>query len=840
MHRLLPLAVALALALPARTQPHPTRLWTSSEILLELKKAAATGTVLYVAAHPDDENTALIAYLAQVRHLRTGYLSLTRGDGGQNLIGPELGDGLGVIRTQELLAARSIDGGQQFFTRARDFGYSKTVAETLRFWDKDSVLADMVWVLRTFRPDVIVTRFTPDEDLFDTHGHHTASAQLALEAAAAAADPTRFADQLTHPGVTPWRVKRVYWNGFPGFVPANKPEPNFLKLEIGTYQPLLGKDAGELAAESRSMHKSQGFGSARVRGSRTEYFAPLWGDTAYVTDPFQGIEWAQSRYWSGGSTARTALQAAIEAFDPLHPEASLPQLLEAHQWVAQIPQEGFRQLKLRQIETLIRHCAGVWVEAYTAQPTYTPGAPVQVLYDALTRYPGLGVTFGQLQVLAATGTAVLGSSATRRDFALSPSPVRDTIAFDLPATVPLATPFWLRAMGTFGRFRLPGQAFVGRPAPEPLLRAVYSFRLGEFTVFDTIPVVYKQRSATDGDVYQPVELLPPVTITPAVEALVFGSAEPQQLRLRVQAHRTGLRGRVELELPQGWRREWLTPPSLPTAAGQEVLIDVLIHPGTQSGQARPVVLAEDGTRNEYALQRITYAHLPRQTLLRPARVQLARVEVACTARRIGYIAGAGDQVAESLQAMGLTVEVLDEATLASGNLAAYDAILVGIRAYNAVPRMAAWHARLTDYAQGGGTLVVQYQTASGFRTAAPPPGWQWPIVLGRGRVTDETAPITTEAHPILQQPNALSATDFEGWVQERGLYFADSWPEGAATPLSLADPGEAPQRGGLVVLPTGKGVVIYTGLSFFRQLPAGVPGAYRLLANLLSYRPNAN
>lgn len=829
----------LALPILLAAQPQPTRLLTSSELLLELQKTQTVGTVLYIAAHPDDENTAMIAYLAQIAHLRTGYLSLTRGGGGQNLIGSHLGDDLGVIRTQELLAARAMDGGQQFFSRARDFGFSKTPSETYRIWQRDSVLADVVWVIRTFRPDVIITRFSPNEKLYDTHGHHTASAQLAVEAAVAAGDSTRFPEQLTYPEAKPWSPQHVYWNSFNGFGLQLPDSIKLTELQIGLHNQLLGKGTGELAAESRSMHKSQGFGVLRTRGERTELLTHLWGLTPEPKVPLQGVATSCARL-DGGEALAKHLSDAVLAFNPTNPSIMLPHLAAAYRATDKLADPFWQRIKRQQVANLIRQAIGLWVEAASLKPTYSPTDNISVAFEHVLLQSQQPIRLNEWQVLDRSGTPLHNTTSRHRNIQLHQNLlVRDTITFATLSDLPLSTPFWLQNPHNDARYTLPGQAWVGRAAPEPLLRVAYSYTLTDLglTLQDTLPVVYKYRSPTDGDIYQPVEILPPICINPEVPALVFGNDQPQELTLKLTAIADAAEGTLSLELPEGWRYDWVSPPTLPVR-GQESVARARIYPGSTSGQAMAVFTTSGGERFSLSLTRIRYDHIPLQTILRPASIRLVRTQVSCTAHRIGYVPGAGDEVAQSLQAAGIHVETLDDATLTAGELSGYDAILVGIRAYNTQPRIHIWHPRLVAYAENGGTLVLQYNTTSNF-LAGNPHAWMEGLGLSRLRVTDETAVVTIAPHPILQTPNAIHASDFEGWVQERGLYFLDTWPESWDAPLSMADPDEQPLRGSLVIGHVGRGTVIYTGLSFFRQLPAGVPGAYRLLANLLSYKPAA-
>ncbi len=688
---------------------------SSAELYRDLKKLQVVGSALYVAAHPDDENTRLLATLANETKVRAAYLSLTRGEGGQNLIGGELGPLLGVIRTQELYAARRIDGAEQYFTRAADFGYSKSVDETLKKWDHDAVLSDVVAVVRSLRPDVIITRFNLEGG--DTHGHHTASARLALEAFTAAAD-AKFHPELG----APWQCKRIVWNAWETKKPVD------FTFDTSPYSPVLGLTYGELAALSRSQHRSQGFGAAPIHGPNPEQFVLLGG--APGASLFEGVDLTWSRV-PGSGPLKTLLDRAVREFKVDNPAASVPLLLKALEAMKKLDQPH----KTRELEQLIARYAGVFVEATASAHTVVEGAKLELTLTALNR----------------TGAAL---------------PLKHVALPD------------------------------GQTAPPGKATLAASGELWADFVFDAFtlrrPIEFKWVDPTVGERFRPVEIVPATTVKPDTNLLVFVDDKPKQLKLSTTDQATGKTTESTRDVKPG--------PS-PLSLGAKTLT------------------------------RIEYPHIPVQTVLTDAEVKLVRVDLQRgKVSKVGYVPGAGDDVPQALRQVGYEVTLLDEAALQKP-LGGYDAIVVGIRAFNVNPRLP--RQKLLQYVEAGGTLLVQYNTKNRLSDVPADLG-PWPFEISHDRVTDETAAVTFEG-PVFTKPNALTAKDFDGWVQERGLYFAGKWDERYVAPLSMNDPGEAPKKGALLIGKHGKGTFIYTGLAFFRQLPAGVPGAYRLFANLLAH-----
>ncbi len=793
----------------------------AAEIRLALEKLNVLGRVLYVAAHPDDENTGLIASWENGALLDAAYLSLTRGDGGQNLIGPELREQLGVIRTQELLAARRIDHGRQFFSRANDFGYSKSVAETLRIWDREKILADTVWAIRQFRPDVIVTRFSPTDN--ETHGHHTASAQLALEAFQAAADPERFPEQLGD--VQPWQATRLLWNTSAFFFRArNLPfDPTgLIEIEAGGYQPLLGKSYPEIAAASRTMHKSQGFGVSIERGSDKEYFKLLAGQPVEGANLFSGIETGWGRV-PNGKIIGEKVSAILRDYRATEPSASVPALLELRKQLQSLGDNFWAQEKTRAVERLIAACLGLHLEAIVEKPAAQPGEKINLQVEAINRSPVAvelrGVRTEKFQ------------EPLRRDELLTKK-----LTLELPRDLPFSQPYWLRAPGTLGTFTVAEQRLIGLPENPPAFPVTVRLAIaGEEIAYELEP-----RSRTvdrvQGETTRPLVIAPPVFVQFPQAVFVFPASEPKRIDLRVLAAAETIQGAVALEAPAGWKVEPASVPVELHGAESETTCSFTVTPPAAAGEVtlRAVALGPEGARTPaQSRQQIEYPHIQPQTLISPATAQVVRAPIANRAKLVGYLPGAGDAIPESLREIGAEVKVLADSEVKAAKLKPFDAVVLGVRAANVNPaRLSAWFPELLAYAKAGGVVVYQYNTTPGPKPEQLP----FPLKVSRDRVTDENAEVRLLApeHPVLNFPNKLGADDFGGWVQERGLYFPNEWSREWQPILSANDPGEKPAEGGLLVARVGQGWFVYTGLSFFRQLPAGVPGAYRLFANIVS------
>ena len=796
----------------------------ASAILQELRGFGEMGRVLYIAAHPDDENTRLIAYLSRGRGYRTGYLSLTRGDGGQNLIGPELGEELGVLRTQELLAARRIDGGQQFFTRAIDFGFSKDYRETLSIWDRKQVLADVVRTIRAFRPDVLITRFSTEPG--GTHGHHTASAILALEAFKLAGDTNAFPEQLDE--LKPWQPKRILWNGFPrGFGRAAGNETNAvgLQIDIGGYNPLLGESYGEIAARSRTMHKTQGFGSIGTRGTATESFHLLGGEPA-TKDIMDGVDTTWGRVPGGAEIGRLT-DEAIARFDPQNPAASVPALLTLRSRLAALPTDSVISDKRRQLDRIVQRCLGLYVETVIPLAEAVPGETLKMRHTAIVR---ADFPVRWTAVRYPTSGDELATSAD-----LKPNQaVNHESSKVLPAGTPPSQPYWLREEGTIGMFRVDDTSLIGRPENPPAFPVEYVFEVGGQTLVIPDEPVQVIGDRVKGEIRRRLEVIPPVSLNFPEDLELFAPGTTRPVVVEVTSARAGATGTLHLETPADWKVTPATYPFSITNYDETVRFTFTITAPTNTTTARILAAAEiDGKTYHNRHVEIRHDHIPPILLQPPARFKALSIELAIRGHRVGYLPGAGDSVAECLQRMGYAVTLLTGADLTADRLRDFDAVVIGIRAFNTRTDLIQNLPALFAYVEDGGNVIVQYNTSDGLQNTRLAP---YDLKISRDRVTDENAPVTilVPDHPAFTTPNRIVPSDFDGWVQERGLYFASEWDAHFTPLLACNDPGESPKTGSLLVAHYGRGYFVYTGLSWFRQLPEGVPGAYRLFANLIS------
>ena len=824
----LALGVLLLALLPGpRMAAQPTPLTGTAELTATLDRLNTLGSLLILGAHPDDENTNTIAYFARGRHIRTAYLSATRGEGGQNLIGSEQAELLGLIRTQELLAARRIDGGEQFFTRAIDFGYSKSHDEALEKWGCERVLGDMVRIIRRVRPDVIVSRFAPDSS--GGHGHHNAIGHLAPEAFEAASDPAKFPEQLQQ-GLQPWKAKRLYWNTFSftrGMEQAELKRADRLQVDTGQYDPLLGKSYAEVAGESRSMHRSQAMGASERKGPVPAFFKYLAGEPA-EKDLFAGIDTSWNRVEGGAAVGRLLAQARRE-LHPAKPALILPILVEAYREAAKLadPWAAFKRMELlRAIEL----ASGLWLDASAERWDATRGSNLAVTLSALNRseFP-LSWARTEIEGLGEHEASEVASSLAANQV------LEKEISVSIPKDAPYSQPYWLRgdAQGAF--YAVDDVELIGRPDPADALTATFYLKTADGVELPfRKPVVFRWVDPAAGERSRPLQIVPSVAVEFQRSSLIFPEAKPRSVSVRLTANTPAAEGTVSLEVPAGWSVRPAQVPFVLSRQGQQIALQFAVEPpaAASSGVLRATV-ALPGETVSAGARAIEYPHIPVQVVYPEARMRVERVDVTLLSRRIGYVMGAGDAIPEALQQIGATVELLSGADLASNDLSRFDAIVTGIRALNTRADLLAAGERLLDYVQRGGTLVVQYNTAGrrGGETLAP-----YPLHPSSNRVSVEDAPVTfvDPAHPLLNQPNKITPADFEGWVQERGLYFMDEWDERYQAPLASNDPGEPPQQGGLLYARHGKGVYIFTGYSWFRQLPAGVPGAYRIFANLVS------
>jgi LmbE family N-acetylglucosaminyl deacetylase len=793
----------------------------ATAILQQLRGFDELGSVLYIAAHPDDENTLLIAYLARGRLYRTAYLSLTRGDGGQNVLGPQLGSELGVIRTQELLAARRIDGGRQFFTRAIDFGFSKNYRETLRIWNRQEVLSDMVRVIREFRPDVLITRFSPQD--MHTHGHHTASAVLAVEAFKLAGDPKAFPDQLKT--LTPWQPKRILWNGWRFRGGPNNQTP-ILRMEISGTDPVTGESFDEIAGRSRSMHKTQGFGNFRGfrgGGTRTESFALLAGEPA-ANDILDGVDTNWTRF-PGGAEIDRLTGEAIAKFDSQTPAASVPALLAIKRRLAALPSGPVVDEKRRQLDHILAECLGLSVTTTVPQAEVVAGETLPMRHTAIVRSDIVPVRW-----VAVRYPTIKAELAVGAELSANHPAVRES-ARVLPADTQLSRPYWLRAEPTTGMYRVANPALIGRPENPPVFPIQQVFQVDHQTLIVPDQPAQVVADPARGRTQRRLEVIPPVSLKLASAVDLFTPGATREVGVTVTSARPEASGMVRLDAPAGWKVTPATQPLQLAAVGERATFRFTVTAPDQPATARITAQAEVGGKR-YDNERVVidYPHIPRLLLQPPARLKAVCLHLAIRGHHVGYFPGAGDDVAAALKEMGYTVRTLALADLTPERLRGLDAVVVGIRAFDTHRELIARMPALFDYVKAGGDVVVQYNRVNGLLST--------PLTLriSQQRVTDETAPVTFLApdHPALNTPNKITAADFDGWVQERGVYFPSEWDEHFTPILACSDPGEAPLKSGLLVAHFGRGYFVYTGLDFFRELPAGVPGAFRLFANLVS------
>ena len=803
--------------------------YTSADIYLQLKKLKVLGSVLYFAAHPDDENTRLLAWLSRERLYRTGYLSLTRGDGGQNLIGDEQGIDLGLIRTQELLAARRTDGAEQFFSRAFDFGFSKSTDEAMAKWGKEKILSDAVWVIRKFQPDVIITRFP--EDSRAGHGHHSASAVIAHEAFKAAADPTRFPEQFKY-GVKPWKAKRIFWNTF-NFGSTNTTSNDQLKIDVGGYNALVGKSYGEIAAQSRSQHKSQGFGVPGSRGVQLEYFSLIEGDAAQ-NDLMDGVNTAWARV-EGGTAIEAMVDEVMKNYSLSNPENSVPALVNLYKALSAQPDNYWKSQKLQEVQQLIELCSGLWLEATTNNEMAVEGDTIKVNISVNNRL-GANIKLNRitLDVLDTTLTTTLERN---KNLNLQKSLYVFT-------TKPVSQPYWLEKKMTDGSFTVDDQQLIGKPQNEADYQARFELIIeGQSFTFNK-PVQYKHTDPVKGELYQPLVVVPSATVTTDPSIIIFRKYEKQsaELAITVTANKgfTGYKAKVSKRLTYDNSTKTDSNFSLQPGGTRQYIF--AINNGMLKEKEQDFVQAfvelKNGKEEQPAylnLNNIRYDHIPHIHYFYQDAIKVLNIDIKTVGKKIGYIEGAGDKVTIALQQMGYEVTVLKEKDITPLILLQFDAVITGVRAYNVHDYLEGKHEVLMDYVKNGGNLIVQYNTSNFISSVTAKIG-PYPFAISRNRVTDETAKVNflLPNHPVLNYPNKITEKDFDNWVQERGIYFADQLDAAYETPLSMADPNEPEQKGSLIVANYGKGKFVYTGLVFFRELPAGVPGAYRLLANIIA------
>jgi LmbE family N-acetylglucosaminyl deacetylase len=844
-------------------------------IRYSLAKVNVLGSVLMIGAHPDDENNAVLAYVSRGLKARTGYLSLNRGEGGQNLLGLEQGALLGVLRTQELLAARRDDGAQQFFTRAIDFGFTPSLEETLTDWGRDKILSDIVWIIRQQQPDVIILCFSGTSA--DGHGNHQAAGVLGKEAYEAAGDPSRFPDQLKW--VKPWRARRLLRSRFtppppppgevatgeqgangagrggtgrggagrgaasaapgPGRAPDPFPNQPTFVLDPGEFDPVIGRSYREISVISRSEHRSQGQGATLIYGNSPSTLAFVEGEQP-KKDVLDGIDVSWNRV-PGGARIGEIISKAAREFEDAHPEKIVPALLEARKLITVLASDGqaWGKWKLEEIDELIALCAGIRAEAAADSPTYVPGAIAKVNLTALNRSP-LPITLADIH-LSGWGDV----DAPVRNKTLGYNKTETTLlSLPVPARQPWSQPFWLREPHNEFTYTISDQTLIGRADILPEVVARFDFNLNSNAFSVTRPIHYRYADPATGELIRPVAVQPPIAVELPAENLVFPLGASRDISLHVRALGANQAGSLRFEAPQGWKVQPASAAFSLKEAGEDEEVRFHITPPQSAiaGKFKAVAKA-NGVEVATGVDLIPYAHIPAQSVLLPSEGRLTAVQVKTLARRIGYVMGSTDQEPEALRQIAIQVDVLNDNELMSGNLAVYDAIVTGLRAWAVRADLRASQQRLFEYVRNGGTLIVQYNRNTDRRMSpsvseALDHLGPWPFTIGdnEARVTQENAPVKflQPDSPLLNIPNKITQADFDGWVQERGLYFATKWDERYQTPLESHDKGDKEQRGGILYTRLGKGAYIFTAYAWNRELPGGVPGAYRIFANLIS------
>lgn len=796
----------------------PVQIQNASEIELALEKLNVLGSVLYIAAHPDDENTALMAYFSKGKKYRTGYLALTRGDGGQNLIGSEKGVEIGILRTQELLQARKIDGAEQFFTRAIDFGYSKSPEETFDFWGKEEILKDVVWVIRNFKPDVIITRFPIGSS--GGHGHHTASALLAQEAFKAAADPQKFPEQLKY--VKPWQAKRIFWNNWR---PSEEEAKGLVSVDVGEYSTLVAKSYTEIAAQSRSMHKSQGFGASGSRGPRFEYFRLNDGDPANK-NVLDGIDATWNRVKNGNAVGEE-IKKILNMFDPQNPSLSLPGLVGLYAKINKLEKNYWVEVKKEELINIIRSCAGLWMEAIADDYSAAPGDQIKLITTLVNRSDN-HFKLDKIEFPTIAEDSVVNIELKDNQ------PVSINSKIKIPDSYAISQPYWLIDEPSKGLFKVSNEQMIGLAENLPSIPVKIHFSYDGTKLEYTIPLLYRWNDRVDGELYRPFEIRPPATINVTDKVVIISGGSPREIQVKLKANSSNVKGEVHLHTDSTWK---ITPQRIPFDLGnkydEKILTFTTTPPQDQDEAVLKLELNVNGNTYNKSLVEISHPHIERRIYFPESEIKLVRLETKKVAGRIGYVMGSGDEVPDCLRSMGYDVSLLTDEILEADNLSQYDAVITGIRAYNTRDRLKYDQAKLLSYVENGGTLIVQYNVAFGLQTENIGP---YPFKLSQDRITDEDAQMNfvNPSHQLFNFPNKISGKDFEGWVQERGLYFANQW-DSKYEPIFVGhDPGESDLKGGTIFARFGKGVFIYSGLSWFRQLPAGVPGAYRLFVNMIS------
>ncbi|MBN8836024.1 MAG: PIG-L family deacetylase [Sphingobacteriia bacterium] len=812
---------------------------SSSEIYSQLKKLKVTASVLYIAAHPDDENNGLLPYLAKERLYRTGYLSLTRGDGGQNLIGSEQGIELGLIRTEELLAARRIDGCEQYFSRAYEFGFSKNAAEALKIWGKDKILSDVVWVIRKYEPDIIITRFP--QDARAGHGHHWASAILANEAFIAAADTNRFQEQFKY-GVSTWQAKRILWNTF-NFGGSNTTAENQFKTDVGIFNPLLGKSYGEIGGIARSMHKSQGEGRPQRKGPIMEYFVATGGDSIR-NDFMDGITTSWKRFAKGGKVDEM-IDAIVQHFSFEHPEASVNDLVELYKYInTQIEPSAIQRKKLEEIQNLIINCSGLFIEAVTDNEYAVQGDRMNINFFINKRND---VNIQLKNIVLNNINSFSFDSAFNQSL-----PFNQNISFNksilVPSSIPATQPYWLAAPLSDGSFTVNDQRLIGKSENDPAYTAKFIISVNGLDFMINRPVQYKYVDPVKGELYQPLVIIPSLIVALSPDNILTNIlpgnpiTKNKQIELKFKSNFSAKQIPVAIQLKQGeaivYQKDTLMDFETGRTYTQQIAVSSFFKKELEHDIHATIGLNSNNKQQFFSsyLRAIKYDHIPDIHYFYTDNIKVVTDEVKVTGKKIAYIDGAGDKVPDALLQLGYQLTYLKEQDITEDNLKQYDAVVVGIRAYNIHEWLTNNNEVLNKYVEQGGNLIIQYLKSNLIGNKKIKAG-PYSFTVNPGlRVTEENAKVKflLPEHSALNYPNKITDKDFENWIQERSTYQAEQIDPHFEMPLAMNDTGEKESNSSLLVAKYGKGNIAYISLVLFRQLPAGNAGAFKLMANLIS------
>ena len=766
---------------------------------------------MYLAAHPDDENTRIISWLTHEKHVDAVYLSLTRGDGGQNLIGTEKGEMLGLLRTQELLEARKVDKGRQWFTRALDFGYSKTATETLKFWDKQKILSDVVWAIRKNKPEIIITRFDPNSN-GETHGHHTASALLAMEAFHLAADPKAFPEQLKY--VKTWQVKRMFYNTSWWFYGSKE---NFEKadkgdlysINVGNYYPILGISNNEISSKSRSKHACQGFGMALERGNDLEYLKFLKGDKPKSNNIFEGINLK-----SENKSVQNQLDKTVSDFQFNDPQLSLKNLLSVYNL---IKKENPKDSKLDQVKNLILKTQGIYFEWTVGNAFGTSDEEISTKLEIANRSDqDLNIS------LSGKNQKILANETFKENQKLK------------IANGKIANPYWLQETPKNNLYVVNAPENIGLPEISTSINKNITLDFGSTKIDFDIPLQQKRVDPSIGELYEPFYTVPSFVANFEQENFIFGN-QAKQITVEVESFTANSTAKVSLKGSKDWKIS--APQTIDfKEIGEKKKLNFTVEPLSKNANSTlETIIESKGKTYNQSLNIVEYPHIDRQIWLKDSKVKIQNLDLKIPTVNIAYIKGSGDEIPSSLRAIGLRVEELDIKNWNPSLLKNYDVLILGIRAFNVHPEMGIINKDIWKFVENGGLVINQYNTNRGLLTNEIAP---FNLKLGSGRISEEDAKLKflLPNHSVFNIPNTITQSDMDNWVQERGLYFADSWDEKLIPLLEGNDTGEAPQKGILLAGKYGKGMYVYTGLSFFRELPAGVPGAYKLFMNILALK----